>query len=142
MNTQAATKNSIYTSTACWHEVPRINAQTAHELGDFLEKRINLEAFGSGLKDIWFVALIMQPEDKIHTNQIVFHRKTTLLLELFWRMDYNRVMASTLPEFKAYLAAFFVEVLQIAKEQKRIKNFDMEGFIAAVEKVLPEWLGS
>ena len=78
---------------------------------------------------------------KIQTNEIVFHRKTTLLLELFWRMDYNRVMAATLPEFKAYLAEFFVEVLRIAKEQKKIKDFDMKGFIEAVEKVLPEWVG-
>ena len=56
-------------------------------------------------------------------------------------MDYNRVMAATLPEFKAYLAEFFVEVLHIAKEQKKIKNFDMEGFIGTVEKALPEWVG-
>jgi hypothetical protein len=140
MNAQATiTDTPFYTTTASWHEVSRDKTREVSLLSDYLNEKINLTDFGKGVNGIWFVAIIMPPDDEIHTNQIVFHRKTNEL-SIFWRMDYDRVMAATLPEFKAYLAEFFVEVLQLVKEQKKVKVFDMENFIQTVEKVLPEWI--
>lgn len=140
MNAQATiTDTPFYTTTASWHEVSRDKTREVSLLSDYLNEKINLTDFGKGVNGIWFVAIIMPPDDEIHTNEIVFHRKTNEL-SIFWRMDYDRVMASTLPEFKAYLAEFFVEVLQLVKEQKKVKVFDMENFIQTVEKVLPEWI--
>ena len=138
MNNQAVIQRPIYTSSACWHEVPFEKVQLTYELGRFLDERINIEAFGSGLKGIWFVALIMLPEQKRHTNEIIFHRKTKLL-EIFWRMDYEKVMAATLPEFKDYLASFFIEVLYVASERKKIKEFDMVGFFETLAKTIMDW---
>jgi hypothetical protein len=57
-------------------------------------------------------------------------------------MDYEKVMNLSLPDFKTYLADFFIEVLEIAKATKRIRDFDYDGFIAAVKAVLPEWLAA
>ncbi|AEE51292.1 hypothetical protein [Haliscomenobacter hydrossis] len=140
MNAQATiTDTPFYSTTASWHEVSRDKTREVALMSDYLNEKVNIKDFGKGLNSIWFVAIIMQPDDKIHTNEIVFHRKKSELA-IYWRMDYDRVMSATLPKFKAYLAEFFVEVLHIAKAQKKIKDFEMEGFIGAVEKVLKEWV--
>lgn len=140
MNAQATQQSSpIYTTSAIWHEVPDAKAYQVLQLSEFLNTKIDLKSFGDGLARIWFVAIIMQPEDKIHSNKIVFHRKTNVL-EVYWRMDYARVMAATIPEFKAYLAAFFVEVIKDALEKKKVKGFDVDGFIVSIGKVLKEWI--
>ena len=139
MNAQATiTDTPFYSTAASWHEVSRDKTREVSLLSDYLNEKINLIDFGKGLNGIWFVAIIMPPDDKIHTNEMVFHRKTNEL-SIFWRMDYDRVMAATLPEFKAYLAEFFVETLQLAKEKKKIKDFDFNGFILAVKQTLPQW---
>lgn len=139
MNAQATQQPSpIYTTSAIWHEVPDAKAYQVLQLSEFLNTKIDLKSFGDGLARIWFVAIIMQPEDKIHSNNIVFHRKTKVL-EVYWRMDYERVMAATIPEFKAYLAAFFVEVIKDALEKKKVKGFDTIAFVLAVERVLEVW---
>lgn len=140
MNAQATiTDTPFYSTTASWHEVSRDKTREVSLLSDYLNEKIKLTDFGKGLNGIWFVAIIMPPDDEIHTNEMVFHRKTNEL-SIFWRMDYDRVMAATLSEFKAYLAEFFVEVLQLVKEQKKVKDFDMESFIQTIEKALPEWI--
>lgn len=140
MNAQATPQPSpIYTTSAIWHEVPDAKAYEVLQLSEFLNTKIDLKSFGDGLTRIWFVAIIMQPEDKMHSNKIVFHRKTNVL-EVYWRMDYERVMAATISEFKAYLATFFVEVLKDALEQKKVKGFDGEGFINVVDNFLDEWI--
>ncbi len=140
MNAQATiTDTPFYSTTASWHEVSRDKTREVSLLSDYLNEKINLTDFGKGVNGIWFVAIIMPPDDEIHTNEIVFHRKTNEL-SIFWRMDYDRVMEATLPEFKAYLAHFFVETLNLAQEKKKIKDFDMSGFIAAVEQALPKWV--
>lgn len=77
----------------------------------------------------------MEPEDRIYTNKIVFHRKNKAL-EVFWRMDYERVMAASLIEFKAYLSIFLIDVLTEALQKKKIKNFDSEQFLNQLDKEL------
>ena len=140
MNAQATPQPSpIYTTSAIWHEVPDAKAYQVLQLSEFLNTKIDLKSFGEGLTRIWFVAIIMQPEDKMHSNKIVFHRKTNVL-EVYWRMDYERVMAATIPEFKAYLAAFFVEVLRDALEKKKVKRFDAEGFIKTLKAFIDGFL--
>jgi hypothetical protein len=57
-------------------------------------------------------------------------------------MDYEKVMAATLPEFKEYLANFFIEVLYVASEQKKIKEFDMVGLIETLAKSIADWSAS
>lgn len=139
MNAQATPQPSpIYTTSAIWHEVSDAKAYQVLQLSEFLNTKIDLKSFGDGLTRIWFVAIIMQPEDKMHSNKIVFHRKTNVL-EVYWRMDYERVMAATIPEFKAYLAAFFVEVLKDALEKKKVKGFDGDGFIKTLKAILNDF---
>lgn len=140
MNVPAiATDASIYTSSAAWHEVSREKTRLVFLLADFLNEKIKLTDFGSGLHGIWFVALIMPPDDTIHSNRIVFHRKKQELA-IYWKMDYEQVMSSSTLSFKAYLAHFFIDVLNLAKEKKKIDQFNFDAFINAVALALPEWV--
>jgi hypothetical protein len=137
MNAQAiaAVPSPIYTSSAVWHEVPMEKIKAAYDLRGVLKDSVDPGSFGSGLKRIWFVFIIMKGGEHLHPNTMIFRRKTALL-EIYWRMDYERVMAATLEEFKTYLAEFFVEVLAMAMEQKKIKDFDRAGFITALTQAL------
>ncbi|WP_044234008.1 hypothetical protein [Haliscomenobacter hydrossis] len=111
-------------------------------LGDFLEEKISFSGFGSTVNSIRFIPIIVSPVfEKFYPNEIIYHRSRHQL-GLYWQMDYERVMKSTAAECKAYLAEFFIEVLEIAKATKRIRDFDYDGFIAAVKAVLPEWVAS
>ena len=114
----------------------------SYSLGIYMKKKIDLNDFGSKIKSIRFISIIVSPVfQKIHPNEIIYHRSRHQL-GLYWQMDYERVMRSTAAECKAYLADFFIEVLEIAKATKRIRDFDYDGFIAAVKAVLPEWVAS
>lgn len=136
MNAQATLSSpDIYFTSAISHEVPDAKAHEVLQVGDFVNNKIDLQAFGDGLNRIWFVAIIMEPEDRIYTNKIVFHRKNKAL-EVFWRMDYERVMAASLIEFKAYLSIFLIDVLTEALQKKKIKNFDSEQFLNQLDKEL------
>lgn len=112
------------------------------QLGKFLDKRIDLADFGSKITSIRFIPTIVSPGfEKFFPNQIIHHRSRNEL-GIYWQMDYDRIMRSTVAECKIYLADFFLEVLTIAKNTKPIRGFDYDGFIAAVKAVLPEWLAS
>jgi hypothetical protein len=129
----------IYTSSAAWREVPFEKVAACFDIGDFIDERVSMSIFGSGLEEIWFVALIMLPEDRIHLNEIHLLRKTKTL-EVCWRMDYDRAQAATLPEFREYIFEFFLETMKHAFEVKKVKDFDREGFLAALEKEGKAWL--
>ena len=133
-------KTSFAFTVATWNEVTWDKTALNYTLGVFLNEKINLETFGNKVLSMRFIPIMVPAElEIIHTNDIIFHRSRNEL-GLYWRMDYTRVMKSTLLEFKTYLADFFLEVLEIAKNTKRIRDFDYDGFIAAVKAVLPEWL--
>ena len=130
--------NFAFTSVAT-EDVARDKDQSFH-LGNFLDKRIDLADFGSKITSIRFIPTIVSPGFEIFfPNQIIHHRSRNEL-GLYWQMDYDRIMRSTIPECKTYLADFFLEVLEIAKTTKPIRGFDYDAFIAAVKAVLPEWL--
>lgn len=133
MNAQATLPSpNIYFTSAISHEVSDAKAYEILQMGEFVNQKIDLKVFGEGLSRIWFVAIIMEPEDVIHTNKLIFHRKTKAL-EIFWRMDYERVMAASLVEFKAYLSNFLVTLFKDALRKKKIKNFDSERFLKQLE---------
>jgi hypothetical protein len=132
-------KRPIYTSSSAWREVPFEKAAECFEIGEYINERVSMSTFGPGLEEIWFVALIMLPEDRFHTNEIHLLRKTKTL-EVCWRMDYNRAQAATMPEFREYIFEFFLETMRHAFEVKKVKNFDVEGFLAALEKEGKTWL--
>jgi hypothetical protein len=137
----AAIQSSFEFSSIIWHEVDK-NKCANYSLGEFLEEKINFDDFGANVKSIRFLPIIVIPEiEKIYPNQIIYHRSRNQL-GLYWQMDYKRVMSSSVAECKTYLADFFIEVLEIAKATKRIRDFDYDGFIAAVKAVLPEWLAA
>jgi hypothetical protein len=125
-----------------WHEIDWNKRAQNYSLGQFLEQRIDLSAFGSKIESIRFIP-IMGPPPAIapFPSEMIFHRSRKEL-GLYWRMDYEKVMNLSLPDFKTYLADFFIDVLEIAKTTKRIRDFDYDGFIAAVKAVLPEWLAA
>lgn len=132
--------NFAFTSVAT-EEVDRDRDQSFH-LGNFLDERINLADFGSKITSIRFIPTIVSPGfEKFFPNQIIHHRSRNEL-GIYWQMDYDRIMHSTIAECKIYLADFFLEVLTIAKNTKPIRGFDYDAFIAAVKAVLPEWLAS
>ena len=134
-------KTSFEFSTIQWREVELAKFNT-FGLSEFLEQKIRFEDFGSNIKSIRFLPIIVPPElEKFYPNEIIHHYRRHQL-GLYWQMDYERVMRSTAAECKAYLADFFIEVLEIAKATKRIRDFDYDGFIAAVKAVLPEWVAS
>ena len=134
------TKTSFAFTVATWNDVTWDKTALNYTLGVFLNEKIKLETFGKKVSSIRFIPIMVPAElEIIHTNDIIFHRSRNEL-GLYWRMDYTRVMMSTLPEFKTYLADFFLEVLSIAKATKPIRGFDYDAFIAAVKTVLPEWL--
>lgn len=135
-------KTSFSFIVASWKEVEWNKSTQNYSLGAFLEQNLDLSDFGSKIEHIRFVNIMVPPDLEImHPNEIIYHRSRNEL-GLYWRMDYSRVMNSTLAEFRIYLADFFLEVLTIAKNTKPIRGFDYDGFIAAVKAVLPEWLAS
>lgn len=140
MNTALLRETAPFEFTSVtWREVEFGKCHNYH-LGIFLEQKINFEAFGSKIKSIRFLPIIVPDViKKFYPNEIVHHRSRNQL-GLYWQMDYDRIMRSTIPECKAYLADFFLEVLEIAKTTKPIRGFDYDAFIAAVKAVLPEWL--
>ena len=135
-------KTSFSFIVASWKEVEWNKSTQNYSLGAFLEQNLDLSDFGSKIEHIRFVNIMVPPDLEImHPNEIIYHRSRNEL-GLYWRMDYSRVMNSTLAEFRIYLADFFLEVLTIAKNTKPIRGFDYDGFISAVKAVLPEWLAS
>lgn len=142
MNTALLKETAAFEFTAVtWREVEFGKCQNYH-LGIFLEQKIHFEAFGSKIKSIRFLPIIVPDEiKKFYPNEIIHHRSRNQL-GIYWQMDYDRIMRSTVAECKIYLADFFLEVLTIAKNTKPIRGFDYDGFIAAVKAVLPEWLAS
>lgn len=132
-------KLPIYTSSASWHEVSGDKIDLTYELGEYLSQKIGSSYFDSTLHRIWFVALIMLPQDRIHTNAVVLRRKTKTL-EIFWKMDYDRVQEASLHKFREYLLAFFLETMKHAFEVKKVKDFDVVGFLSALEKEGKAWL--
>lgn len=133
-------KTNFPFTVVTWKEVEWAKSLQNYSLGTYLNKKIKLETFGNKVSSIRFIPIMVPSElESIHTNDIVFHRSRNEL-GLYWRMDYTRVMMSTLPECKTYLADFFIEVLEIAKATKPIRDFDYDAFITAVKAVLPEWL--
>jgi hypothetical protein len=140
MNTALLKETAAFEFTSVtWREVEFGKCHNYH-LGIFLEQKINFEDFGSKIKSIRFLPIIVPDEvKKFYPNEIVHHRSRNQL-GLYWQMDYDRIMRSSIPECKIYLADFFLEVLEIAKATKPIRGFDYDGFIAAVKAVLPEWL--
>jgi hypothetical protein len=139
MEAPAMQKLPIYTSSASWHEVAGDKIDLTYDLGEYLSKKIDLNSFGSDLYRIWFVALIMLPQDRVHTNEIVLKRKTKTL-EVFWKMDYDRAQAASLVEFREYLLDFFLETMKHAFEVKKIKGFDQDKFLVALQKEGKTWL--
>ncbi len=140
MNTVLLKETAAFEFTSvAWREVELRKCQNYH-LGIFLKQKINFEDFGSKITSIRFLPIIVPDEvKKFYPNEIVHHRSRNQL-GLYWQMDYDRIMRSSIPECKTYLADFFLEVLEIAKATKPIRGFDYDGFIAAVKAVLPEWL--
>lgn len=134
-------KTSFAFTSVATEDVDRGKDQSFH-LGAFLDNRIDLADFGSKITSIRFIPTIVSPGfEKFFPNQIIHHRSRNEL-GIYWQMDYDRIMRSTVAECKIYLADFFLEVLTIAKNTKPIRDFDYDGFIAAVKAVLPEWLAS
>lgn len=134
-------KSSFEFTCIRWREVG-MDKCPIHSLGHFLEERIDFEDFGSKIKSIRFLPIMVPDEvKKVYPNEIIHHRSRNQL-GLYWQMDYDRIMRSTTAECKTYLADFFLEVLTIAKNTKPIRGFDYDAFIAAVKAVLPEWLAT
>jgi hypothetical protein len=134
-------KRPIYTSCSAWREVSFDKVLECFAIGKYINERVSMSTFGSGLEEIWFVALIMLPEDRIHLNEIHLLRKTKTL-EVCWRMDYDRAQATTMSEFREYIFDFFLETMKHAFEVKKVKDFDSQGFLAALEKEGKAWLRS
>jgi hypothetical protein len=129
----------IYTSCAAWHEVPFSKVKECFNLGEFINERVEITSYGTGLDRIWFVTLIMLPQDRIHINEMILRRKTKML-EVYWRMDYERALAASLPAFREYLLEFFLATMNQAFEVKKVKDFDQVGFLAALEQEGKAWL--
>jgi hypothetical protein len=129
----------IYTSCAAWHEVPFNKVSECFNLGEYINDRVPITAYGLGLDRIWFVALIMLPQDRIHINEMILRRKTKML-EVYWRMDYERALSASMPLFREYLLEFFLETMKYAFEVKKVKDFDVAGFLSALEKEGNAWL--
>ena len=140
MNAALTIEQSSFEFTCIrWREVGMDKCPN-YSLGCFLEQKINFEDFGSKIKSIRFLPIIVPDViKKIYPSEIIYHRSRNQL-GLYWQMDYDRIMRSSISECKTYLADFFLEVLEIAKATKPIRGFDYDAFIAAVKTVLPEWL--
>jgi hypothetical protein len=141
MNASTTAYRPIYTSCAHWKDVSFDKVQESYALGEYLNDRLSLSDFGVGLDRIWFVALIMLPHDRIHTNGAILRRKTKTL-EIFWKMDYQRVMTATLPAFREYLLEFFLQTLRQVLKGKKMKDFDREAFLTALEMHGRTWLAN
>jgi hypothetical protein len=139
MNTSTNSSQPIYVTCAHWKDVPYSKVSACVKLGKYLDERIAMSNFGPGLDSIWFVTLIMLPQDRIHINEMILRRKTKML-EVYWRMDYERALAASLPAFREYLLEFFLATMNQAFEVKKVKDFDRAGFLAALEKEGKAWL--
>jgi hypothetical protein len=133
------TTRPIYTTCGAWHEIPFSKSKECLDIGEFINGRVEITSFGPRLDNIWFVFLIMLPQDRIHINEMILRRKTKTL-EVYWRMDYERALAASMPVFREYLLEFFLETMKHAFEVKKVKDFDVAGFLSALEKEGNAWL--
>ncbi|MEM0994362.1 MAG: hypothetical protein AAGI49_15085, partial [Bacteroidota bacterium] len=103
---------------------------------DRLNEKVNLEDFGGGVTEIFFTFIAFDPKSSSHRQVLEYlpnHKKCNISLEL----DYETFIAATPEVAIQMMKDLYLKGLR-ALLLFNIRDFDMEGLIAAVEQALEE----
>jgi hypothetical protein len=91
-----------------------------------LNSKVNLSDYGNSIKKIYFVIIVVQPENKLHENKVEFHSDTGTL-EVALQLSYKHVVNSNIKEIQDMMTALFLSAINLYQEIREI-DFDWKKY--------------
>lgn len=116
---------SIWIGAIFWHEIED-KASWVKEIEKIINEKIDLNHYGSGLQSIRFVYLALQPENRVHEEQIKYSfKKKQITLHL--KLNFESVVQADKETFLRMTALLFLNSIE-RYFSVRLKNFDSHRF--------------
>ncbi len=84
-------------------------------LEDLLNEMIQLSDYGKGIKQLFFIFLVVPEENDIHENLVKFHEEDKVL-EVALRLPYESIITAKQEEVRSSMALLFLSLFDLVNE--------------------------